>query len=372
MHRKRGGTTIVWLAIAGLGLVSAALSVLTYQLLKQQGRLLLRIEALERELSTATVPVVPAPSNGQHAPRPSAGLPVGASVAPFSLKDLDGQEVALSDFKGKRVLLVHWSPSCGFCEMLAPDLAAVQEKLSSATLQALLVSYGDAETNRTMAQRHGLRLPILLLDGTRIAAFDQLGTPVAYLLDGESTVMRPLALGTDAVLNLAQEAITPARKRLPGEKPLSQSLVLRDGLNPGTRAPRFTLPDLEGRPISLDAYRGRRVLLVFSDPLCGPCNELAPQLASVEQAHENNGLAVVMVGRGDREDNRRKARAHALPFPVVVQEQWKLSKEYGIFATPVAFLIDANGIIERPVAKGKDEIMTLARLAGEREKEPVA
>jgi peroxiredoxin len=355
-----------------LAVVTSALAALSYQLAKQHGRLLLRIDALERRLPMPAAPAVPSASNGQHARAPAPGLPVGAAVSAFSLGDLDGHPVTLAGFKGRRVLLVHWSPSCGYCELIAPELAAIQEKLSTPALQALIVSYGDAQANRAMLQRHGLRLPILLLDGHRIDAFEQLGTPVAYLLDGQGRVNRPVAVGADAVLALARDATGPSRKRLPGEKPISQSLVLRDGLKPGTPAPRFTLPDLEGRPVSLDAYRGRRVLLVFSDPQCGPCNELAPQLAAVDRTHRNNGLAVVMVARGDREENRRKAREHELRFPLVVQEQWKLSKEYGIFATPVAFLIDQNGVIERPVARGQDEIIMLAQQAGERETQSVA
>ena len=40
---------------------------------------------------------------------------------------------------------------------------------------------------------------------------------------------------------------------------------------------------------------------------------------------------------------------------MVLQERWKLSKEYGIFAAPVAFLIGEDGVIERNVAKGVEE-----------------
>ena len=36
-------------------------------------------------------------------------------------------------------------------------------------------------------------------------------------------------------------------------------------------------------------------------------------------------------------------------FPVLIQEQWDVSKQYEVFATPFAFLIDAQGII---VSKG--------------------
>jgi hypothetical protein len=77
------------------------------------------------------------------------------------------------------------------------------------------------------------------------------------------------------------------------------------------------------------------------------------------QEHENNGLALVLVGRGDWDENRRKAE-HGLTFPVVIQEKWQLSKQYGIFATSVAFLISQEGVIEKGVAIGRDTVPALA------------
>jgi peroxiredoxin len=71
-------------------------------------------------------------------------------------------------------------------------------------------------------------------------------------------------------------------------------------------------------------------------------------------------LSVIMVGRGDAEANRRKAEEHGFRFPVVLQKTWELSREYGIFATPVGFLIDERGVIARDVAKGADAILQLA------------
>ena len=103
------------------------------------------------------------------------------------------------------------------------------------------------------------------------------------------------------------------------------------------------------------------MLLVFSDPQCGPCDELAPHLTRLHQQHANNGLALILVGRGDREENRRKVEQHGYQFPVVLQEKWKLSKDYGIFATPVAFLIGADGVIAKDVAVGRDAILAAVR-----------
>jgi thiol-disulfide isomerase/thioredoxin len=101
-------------------------------------------------------------------------------------------------------------------------------------------------------------------------------------------------------------------------------------------------------------------LLVFSDPHCGPCDRLAPDLARLHREHRDNGLAVIMIGRGDPEENRLKAEAHGFEFPVALQRQWELSKEYGIFSTPVGFLINPDGRIARGVARGASEIMALA------------
>jgi hypothetical protein len=71
-------------------------------------------------------------------------------------------------------------------------------------------------------------------------------------------------------------------------------------------------------------------------------------------------LDFILVGRGDREENRRKAAQHGIQFPVVLQEKWRLSKEYGIFTTPVAFLIGEDGVIAKDVAVGKDAILAVA------------
>jgi peroxiredoxin len=326
-----------------------------YQVVKQQGRILLRLDQLEQHKANADEKAEP----------PS--LPVGTSFPSFSLPDLNGAIARLDDFRGEQVLLVHWSPDCGFCEMIAADLAYLQSDFRKQNVRLLLLAHGDAESNRKLATQYGLTCPILLLkDGGSPAGFEHLGTPVAYLLDREGRVARPCAMGAEDVPALARSAVASAAnrsdpRRLPGAQPLSESRIVRDGLKAGTPAPAFRLPDIHGRTVSLDDYRGRRVLLVFSDPHCGPCDELAPHLAGLHLSHGQNGLDFIMIGRGDAGENRRKAEQFGIRFPVVLQDKWKLSKEYGIFATPVAFLVGEDGVILKNVAVGADAITALAQ-----------
>jgi peroxiredoxin len=346
----------VWIAIGVLSLALAAVASLLYQVLRQQGRILLSVESLEQRLHAAAVPTQP------------QGIPVGETFPSFRLPDPTGRTIGLDDYRGNRTVLVHWSPSCGFCDLIASELAALAPKLVEAKTNLLLISYGDVDSNLEFAERHGLEYPLLLADGSESpAGFVGMGTPVAYVLDEVGRVAEPLAVGAGEVPALVRSE-AEGRRRLDTERSLVESRIERDGLKTGTAAPLFDLQDLDDERISLREYRGRRVLLVFSDPDCGPCDALAPELVDL---HERLGesLAIVMVSRGDEAENRRKADTYGFQFPVVIQPGWKLSKKYGIFATPVAFVIDEEGVIARDVARGAEQIVALAKATGAAEKE---
>jgi peroxiredoxin len=344
-------TVVVWVLIGALAIAVVSLTWLCFQVLRQQGRLLLRMEALEARLDVSEA--------GDGSDFARGGLPLATDFPSFRLADLAGREVTLDDFRGKRVLLVHWSTGCGFCRQIAGDLAGLQSDLQRRKTELVLVGYGDVESNRALLEEHGLDCVVLLQpEGATIEGFARMGTPVAYLLDEKGRVAKPVAVGADEVPALAEAAA--GRRRLASERPLRESRIEREGLKPGTPAPAFELHDLGGRTISLRNHLGRRVLLVFSDPECGPCSELLPDLARLHREHRENGLEIVMVSRGEVEENRRHVEASAVEFPVVLQPGWKLSKKYGIFATPVAFLVDEEGVIAREVARGPTEILALA------------
>ena len=67
-----------------------------------------------------------------------------------------------------------------------------------------------------------------------------------------------------------------------------------------------------------------------------------------------------MVSKGDLETNKQKAREHQLTFPVVLQKNWEVSKDYAMFATPIGYLIDERGVIAKDVAVGGDAVLKLA------------
>ena len=138
---------------------------------------------------------------------------------------------------------------------------------------------------------------------------------------------------------------------------LATSKIKRDGLKSGTVAPEFRLPRLDGGQLALSDLRGKMVLLVFSSPHCGPCNTLAPKLQEFHRKHPT--VELVMISQGEPDENRAKVKEHELTFPMVLQKQWEVSRVYAYFATPVAYLVDAQGIIAADVAVGVEPVVDL-------------
>lgn len=336
--------------LLGVVIVVAAAGqwIVLYQLLAQQGRLLNRLDALEERLLGGA---------SHHA----AGFEVGREIDAFALPTVDGGTLSLDALRGKAALLVNWSPNCGFCAQIAPALAESRSGLAAKNVELVLLAHGDADSNTQLAAEHGLDCVIALQpDDGGLEAFGHLGTPVAYLVDDEGHVARPLAIGADEVVALAREiageAAKPAR-RLRGQRPISDSRIERNGLKQGSVAPSFRLPDVHGDEVALDDYRGRRVLLAFTDPDCGPCETILPEL---EALHDQGDMAVLMISRGDPDANRRKVDEHGIGFPVLLQNHWEVSRRYGIFVTPVSFLIDEQGVTEAAVARGAEDVRAMA------------
>ena len=213
---------------------------------------------------------------------------------------ISGGDVGLEEFD-TRVLLVHWSPD-GSAEKSRPTSPGIQQDLQRRKTELVLVSYGSRRGQpRPLRGARPLTAPSFFSVTARPSqGFARMGTP-AYLLDDRHRIAKPVAVARE-VPQLAEEA-AGGRRRLASERPLAESLIEREGLKAGVSAPTFE-PDLAGRTVSLADQRGRRVLLVFSDPECGPATPSSPISLGSSASIGKNGLAVVMVGRGEPEENR--------------------------------------------------------------------
>jgi peroxiredoxin len=133
-----------------------------------------------------------------------SGLEMGSEFPPFELPDLDGRPVSFEDLRGRPVLLLNWSPRCGYCARMAPELAELQPRLREQGVDLVLLAFGPADENRAMLEEHGLEARVLLHDGRAVEPFLGVGTPAAYLLDEEGKTASGLVVGALDVPVLAR------------------------------------------------------------------------------------------------------------------------------------------------------------------------
>jgi peroxiredoxin len=131
------------------------------------------------------------------------------------------------------------------------------------------------------------------------------------------------------------------------------------GLPVGTPASGFELASLAGTPVTLDTLRtpGKPVLLVFSDPGCGPCTALLPELARWQHEYADQ-LTIALISRGTPEANRAKMSEHRLTY-ILLQQDREVAEAYQAYGTPCAVVVRADGTIGSPLAPGAEAIAAL-------------
>src|SRR5215216_1300257 len=138
-----------------------------------------------------------------------------------------------------------------------------------------------------------------------------------------------------------------------------------EGLPFGAPAPAFSLSGIYGETMTLDALRAteKPVLLLFTDPSCGPCNAMMGDVGKW-QRDLSEKLTIAVITRGSLEDNRNKAKQHNLT-QVLMQKDNEVADAYQTFGTPTAILVRPDGTIGSAAAGGAQEIRTLVKQASE-------
>jgi cytochrome c biogenesis protein CcmG, thiol:disulfide interchange protein DsbE len=109
----------------------------------------------------------------------------------------------------------------------------------------------------------------------------------------------------------------------------------------------FALTSYAGAPMSLEALRGKVVLLNFWASWCYPaCYEEAPILEAAWRTYRERGLVVLGVDIQDTEPAAsRFIKQFGLSFPNAPDPKGKVSIDYGVYGVPETFVIDKQGRI---------------------------
>ena len=128
----------------------------------------------------------------------------------------------------------------------------------------------------------------------------------------------------------------------------------------GRPAPGFALMAFDATPLTLDAQRGRVVVVNFWASWCYPaCYEEAPVLERSWRAYRDRGVLVIGVDIQDTVEAAQKfIRDFGLSFPNAPDPTGKVSVDYGTYGVPETFFIDRRGRIRaRHVGALTDDVI---------------
>ena len=119
----------------------------------------------------------------------------------------------------------------------------------------------------------------------------------------------------------------------------------------GSHAPDFSLPDTEGRTVSLDDFKDAKALLVMF--ICNHCPyviHVADGLARLGRDYQYKGVAVVAISANDIQSHpadspekmKQEKAARGYVFPYLYDETQAVAKAYTAACTPDFFLFDAD------------------------------
>jgi thiol-disulfide isomerase/thioredoxin len=145
--------------------------------------------SVRRSGSPATASVEPAPGGDAITLR---FFKNPASVADFTVKDLDGRTISSSSFKGKVTIINFWATWCGPCRAEIPDLVALQQKYRD-QLQVIGISEDEVapEVVKRFADQFHVNYPVAMVTPDLEKKFGTIvALPTSYILDRDARIVQ--------------------------------------------------------------------------------------------------------------------------------------------------------------------------------------
>lgn len=144
--------------------------------------------------------------------------------------------------------------------------------------------------------------------------------------------MRSLTAAAVAFFSTAALAVTPV-----------------SGVKVGSAAPAFALKDEAGKPHDLSQYKGKIVVLEWTNPEC-PFVQRHYEAETMKKTHQALGSEVVWLAVDSTEHNTADKsaawkKAKALGYPILQDADGKVGKLYGAKTTPHLYVIDEKGLL---------------------------
>jgi thiol-disulfide isomerase/thioredoxin/uncharacterized membrane protein YphA (DoxX/SURF4 family) len=283
---------------------------------------------------------------------PQDGLPIGAILPKFRLRDLIGRWTTSDELvaRGRPMLFFFVSPTCTPCAALLPEIEEWQKELRE-TVDFVIFSSGEAALN---AEKFGGKSfkQILLQDEREVAGlYRTQWTPAAVFVNYRGVIGSAPAVGDAAI----RELIGKIRAEDPAKLFALAEPGSGEGVKIGDAVPEFALTDIHDKPVSSEDLRGRTTLIAYWSMNCGYCARMMESLVEWDREKGADDPNLLVLSQGKPEDHA----GFGLTSPIVIEEGNKTAEQLGMPGTPSAVLVDEEGRIISQIAVGEANIWAL-------------
>ncbi len=138
----------------------------------------------------------------------------------------------------------------------------------------------------------------------------------------------------------------------------------------GNKPIPFKVKDIEGKPLSLDKYKGKVVLLDFWATWCGPCRQEMPNVIKLYDKHHDKGFEIVGISLDSKKDALLSyLKTKGIKWPQYFDGAgWKnsVAMKYRIRSIPTTFLLDRKGKIRYKSLRGRELERAVEKLLREK------
>ena len=255
--------------------------------------------------------------------------------------------------EGLPVLFMFVSPTCTPCNALVPEFDQWGKGLDD-KVKMVFVSEGEAEENREKFAENDSKLILLQKDREVAEMLRAKWTPMALLMDANGRVASYVVAGDSAIRELIE--------KIRAENVIDEFAYFTNGhgtsfgtIKIGESVPEISMPDISGKIIESDYFKGKPTLIAFWSLTCPHCANMLEDVREWEKTKGGDGPNLVVFSDGDLEPHLE----FGLDSPIILEKGHKTAAKFGMYGTPSAILVNEDGKFISETVIGAPDIWSL-------------